>query len=213
MKAITTSVTNGHMLVWSANADEQKLLEETPISGNLVTKATGPQVGVYFSDITQSKVDWYLKREISTEFDKVADNGASQYTVHIKVTNMMTADEVASMPQYVLVDQLEGIANGQIKTAMFLYAPAGGRLVDWKLSDGSKLDGIAVHDGLTLGLKTFLLSPGESLEIAAHVQTAAGVSTPLTLRQTPPRSKAAPTDRPCCRDCVIWRDVARIVIA
>lgn len=185
MKAITTSVTNGHMLVWSANADEQKLLEETPISGNLVTKATDPQVGVYFSDITQSKMDWYLKREISTEFDKTAENGANQYTVHIKVTNMMTADEVASTPQYVLGDQLEGIANGQIKTAMFLYAPAGGRLVDWKLSDGSKLDGIAVHDGLTLGLKTFLLSPGESLEITAHVQTAPGVSTPPTLRQTP----------------------------
>ena len=188
MKAITTSITQGHMLVWSGNADEQKLLETTEISGNLVTEASKPQVGVYFSDITQSKMDWYLKREITTSFDKVAANGANQYTVHIKLTNMMTADEVAKTPQYVLGDQLQGITNGQIKTAAFVYAPAGGRLVDWtmgKNGSGEQFDGITVHDGLTLGVKTFLIGPGESYEITVHVQSAPGVQTPLTVRQTP----------------------------
>lgn len=185
MKAISKSITQGHMLVWSAKPDEQKLLETTSISGNLSTAASDPQVGVYFSDITQSKMDWYLKREVSMSFDSVAENGANQYTVHIKLTNMMTADQVASTPQYVLGDQLEGIENGQIKTVAFVYAPAGGRLVDWTTTDGKGFDGITVHDGLTLGMKTFLLSPGESYEITARVQLAPGVQTPPTLRQTP----------------------------
>ena len=185
MKAATKSITGGHILMWSANKDEQKLLEETAIAGDLNTEASQPEAGVYFSDVTQSKMDWYLKRKVTTEFQKVAANGANQYTVHIKITNMMTAEEVATTPQYVLGDQLEGIQNGQIKTALFVYAPAGGRLVDWKMSDGKGFDGVSVHDGLTMGAKTFLLSPGESMEVTCHVQSAPGVQAPLVLRQTP----------------------------
>lgn len=185
MSAITSSITDGHLLIWSANEDEQTLLEETVISGKLITDASEPQAGVYFSDVTQSKMDWYLKREVSTEYQKDAANGAKQYTVHIKLTNMATPEQVATLPQYVIGDLPEGVSAGQIKTATFVYAPAGGRLVDWTMSDGTEFDGITVHEGLTVGVKTITLNPGESYEIVCHVQSAPGVSTPMTLRQTP----------------------------
>ena len=185
MSALTDSITNGHLLMWSANEDEQTLLEDTAISGKLITDASEPQVGVYFSDVTQSKMDWYLKREVSTEYQKDAANGAKQYTVHIKLTNMATPEQVATLPQYVIGDLPEGVSAGQIKTATFVYAPAGGRLVDWTMSDGTEFDGITVHEGLTLGTKTITLNPGESYEIVCHVQAAPSVTTPMTLRQTP----------------------------
>lgn len=185
LKALTTSVGQGHMKVWSAHEDEQELLVDTPISGALKTDASTPELGVYFSDITQSKMDWYLKRKVSMTFDGTAADGSDQYTVHVKLTNMMTSDQVASTPRYVLGDGLEGIPAGGIKTAMYAYAPAGGRLVDWKASDGSGYDGVVVHDTLTVGVKTVLLVPGESYECTMHVQTAPGVRTPLALTQTP----------------------------
>ena len=185
MSALTDSITNGHLLMWSANEDEQTLLEDTAISGKLITDASEPQTGVYFSDVTQSKMDWYLKREVSAEYQKDAANGAKQYTVHIKLTNMATPEQVATLPQYVIGDLPEGVSAGQIKTAAFVYAPAGGRLVDWTMSDGTEFDGITVHEGLTVGVKTITLNPGESYEIVCHVQSAPGVSTPMTLRQTP----------------------------
>lgn len=185
LKALTTSVGQGHMKVWSAHEDEQELLVDTPISGALKTDASTPELGVYFSDITQSKMDWYLKRKVSMTFDGTAADGSDQYTVHVKLTNMMTSDQVASTPRYVLGDGLEGIPAGGIKTAMYAYAPAGGRLVDWKASDGSGYDGVVVHDTLTVGVKTVLLAPGESYECTMHVRTAPGVRTPLALTQTP----------------------------
>lgn len=185
MSALTDSITNGHLLMWSANEDEQTLLEETVISGKLITDASEPQAGVYFSDVTQSKMDWYLKREVSAEYQKDAANGAKQYTVRIKLTNMTTPEQVATLPQYVIGDLPEGVSAGQVKTAAFVYAPAGGRLVDWTMSDGGEFDGITVHEGLTLGVKTITLNPGESYEIVCHVQSAPGVTTPMTLRQTP----------------------------
>lgn len=185
MSAITSSIIDGHLLMWSSNEDEQTLLEDTAISGKLITDASEPQVGVYFSDVTQSKMDWYLKREVSAEYQKDTANGAKQYTVRIKLTNMATPEQVATLPQYVIGDLPEGVSAGQIKTATFIYAPAGGRLVDWSMSDGGEFDGITVHEGLTVGVKTITLNPGESYEIVCHVQSAPGVSTPMTLRQTP----------------------------
>lgn len=185
MSAITSSITDGHLLIWSANEDEQALLEDTAISGKLITDASESQAGVYFSDVTQSKMDWYLKREVSAEYQKDAANGAKQYTVRIKLTNMATPEQVATLPQYVIGDLSEGVSAGQIKTAAFVYAPAGGRLVDWTMSDGTEFDGITVHEGLTVGVKTITLNPGESYEIVCHVQSTPGVSTPMTLRQTP----------------------------
>lgn len=185
MSALTDSITNGHLLMWSANKDEQMLLEETVISGKLIADASEPQAGVYFSDVTQSKMDWYLKREVSTEYQKDAANGAKQYTVRIKLTNTVTPEQVGTLPQYVIGDLPEGVNAGQIKTATFVYAPAGGRLVDWTMSDGSEFDGTTVHEGLTLGTKTIMLNPGESYEIICHVQAAPGVTVPMTLRQTP----------------------------
>ena len=97
VKALSTSVEQGHVMVWSAHEDEQNLIADSAISGKLITEGAKPQVGVYISDETESKMDWYLHREVTTEFQKVARNGANQYTVHIKLQNTMTAEEAANM--------------------------------------------------------------------------------------------------------------------
>ncbi|MBM6692614.1 DUF4012 domain-containing protein [Bifidobacterium pullorum subsp. saeculare] len=183
--AVASSITDGHLKLWSAHQEEQKQLLTTPIAGALKTTASTPEMGVYFSDISQAKMDWYLRREVSVEYDKVGISGGDQYTVRIKLTNMMTAEEAASLPRYIVGPFLDDLTAGQVRTGAFVYAPAGGRLVDWTMSDGSGFDGITVHNGLTVGTKTITLGPGESYEIVCHVQSAPGVHTPLTLVQTP----------------------------
>lgn len=52
---------------------------------------------MYISDETQPKMDWYLHREVTTKFQKVVANGANQYTVHIKLKNLITVEELADM--------------------------------------------------------------------------------------------------------------------
>ena len=182
--ALSQSVKQGHLLVWSAHEDEQDLIAEYDISGRLVTEGAKPQVGVYISDETQSKMDWYLHREVTTEFQKVAANGANQYTVHIKMKNLMTAEELATAPNYVTggTDETE---PGDIRTALFLYAPANGRLVDWKFQNQNDYQGVTVHDGLTLAVGKVTLKPGEEYEITLHVQSAPNAKEALTVRQTP----------------------------
>ena len=185
LNAMTPSIMDGHMKLWSAHESEQTQLETTPICGALKTSLSTPEVGVYFSDLSQAKMDWYLKREVSIEPDTTHTGGADQYTVHIKLTNMITPEEVSTLPQYIVGPLAEGVEAGQIKTVAFVYAPAGGSLLDGTMSDGSEFDGFTVHHELTVGTKTFTLDPGESYEITCHVQVAPGISEPLTLVQTP----------------------------
>ena len=184
VKALSTSVEQGHVMVWSAHEDEQNLIADSAISGKLITEGAKPQVGVYISDETESKMDWYLHREVTTEFQKVARNGANQYTVHIKLQNTMTAEEAASEADYV-TGAGNIVPKGQIKTALFIYAPANGRLVDWEFQNADDYKGVTLHNGLTVGVGDVTLQPGESYEITVHVQSAPDTGEPLTLRQTP----------------------------
>ena len=184
VKALSTSVEQGHVMVWSAHEDEQNLIADSAISGKLITEGAKPQVGVYISDETESKMDWYLHREVITEFQKVARNGANQYTVHIKLQNTMTAEEAASEAEYVTGGG-NIVPKGQIKTALFIYAPANGRLVDWEFQNADDYKGVTLHNGLTVGVGDVTLQPGESYEITVHVQSAPDADEPLTLRQTP----------------------------
>ncbi|WP_337509852.1 DUF4012 domain-containing protein [Bifidobacterium sp.] len=184
VKALSTSVEQGHVMVWSAHEDEQNLIADSAISGKLITEGAKPQVGVYISDETESKMDWYLHREVTTEFQKVARNGANQYTVHIKLQNTMTAEEAASEAEYVTGGG-NIVPKGQIKTALFIYAPANGRLVDWEFQNADDYKGVTLHNGLTVGVGDVTLQPGESYEITVHVQSAPDTDEPLTLRQTP----------------------------
>ena len=184
VKALSTSVEQGHVMVWSAHEGEQNLIADSAISGKLITEGAKPQVGVYISDETESKMDWYLHREVTTEFQKVARNGANQYTVHIKLQNTMTAEEAASEVEYVTGGG-NIVPKGQIKTALFIYAPANGRLVDWEFQNADDYKGVTLHNGLTVGVGDVTLQPGESYEITVHVQSAPDTDEPLTLRQTP----------------------------
>lgn len=193
LKTVTESVNNGHFMVWSAHENEQKYIDGTALAGDLQDNPSKPQIGLYFNDGTMGKADWYLKRESSVRESSVNTDGSRTYTVHVKVTNTITAEEAATLPVLVrgYSDQKTGTErHGEIVTVMYLFAPADGRLVDWKFTGASagngEFDTVTVYSDLTAGVKGFTLQPGESIELTARVQTSAkaGAAVP-TLRQTP----------------------------
>ncbi|MBW3081181.1 DUF4012 domain-containing protein [Bifidobacterium sp. 79T10] len=176
-------VMDGHLYVWSAHEEEQQKIHGTAISGELAVNPAHPVAGVYFNDGTMGKMDWYLKREVTSTHDKTYPNGARQYTIHIKMTNTADATQVNAAPG--LLRGHDGNGNsrhGEIVTVLYVYAPAEGRLVSWN----PDFDQIATHNGLTVGAKTVTLNPGESVEATVHVLASpkAGANA-LVLKQTP----------------------------
>ena len=77
------------------------------------------------------------------------------------------------------------VPKGQSKTALFIYAPANGRLVDWEFQNADDYKGVTLHNGLTVGVGDVTLQPGESYEITVHVQSVQDSDELLTFRQSP----------------------------
>lgn len=177
------AIEESHVYVWSSHEDEQQRIEGTVISGALQSMPAQPVTGVYFNDGTMSKMDWYLKREVTSTYDKTYPSGAKQYTIHVKLTNTADKTQVNAAPDYLRGFNVNGSPrHGEIETILYIYAPDEGRLVDWT----QDFDQIATHDQLTVGVKTVTLQPGESFETTIHVLTSpmAGENA-MILRQTP----------------------------
>ncbi|MBW3078669.1 DUF4012 domain-containing protein [Bifidobacterium simiiventris] len=195
VNAVKQSVIDGHLYLWSAHDDEQKQLSGTTIAGELSTDQTKPITGVYLNDSTMGKMDWYLEHKVTSEAGKTYADGSKQYTIHITLKNTLDAQTAASLPA--VIRGFDGLGSttsnerqGQIISMLYVYAPAGGRLVDWSITgpDGQQadFDGITVHDSLTVGVKSVTLQPGEELSATIHVTTSPlGGDTGMVVRQTP----------------------------
>lgn len=184
---VGSSAQGRHISFWSSHSAEQNRIDDTAISGGLNDTPAKPAVGVYLNDLGQSKMDWYLKRSVSTKLDHENEDGSKVYQVKVTLTSTMSADEVASTPQYVLGDLANGMQAGQIGVNVFNYAPASGRLMSWNLPDGKKnFDLLTTHDGHTVGALQVALSPGQRYSYTFKVQTIAnGNQSMLTINQTP----------------------------
>ena len=177
------SVSDGHLYVWSAHEGEQQRISGTTIAGELQSNPAHSVTGVYFNDATMGKMDWYLKREVTSTYDKTYPSGAKQYTIHIKLTNTADAAKVNAAPDLLRgYDHNGNPRTGEIETVLYVYAPDEGRIVDWT----QDFDQFAVHDGLTVGVKTVTLRPGESFETTVHVLASPTADeNEMILRQTP----------------------------
>ncbi|MFT8572579.1 MAG: DUF4012 domain-containing protein [Bifidobacterium aquikefiri] len=185
MRAFSDATSGGHVLLWSAYDSEEELLRDTQIAGDLETEAERPQIGVFFSDQTQSKMDWYLKRDVSILNVTQDEDGSKEYKVRIALKNLMKPEEVATTPAYVLGDLPRGLSAGQIDTAILVYAPVYGSIVRTVMSDSSEIDSTTAHEGLHVGLKKVTLDPGESFEMIAYIQSSSTVTAEVELIQTP----------------------------
>ncbi|WP_223846949.1 DUF4012 domain-containing protein [Bifidobacterium rousetti] len=183
LKTVSQAVEDGHLTVWSAHEDEQDRLAGTAVAGAMPSKPAEPVAGVYFNDATMGKMDWYLKRETKIAYDRTYPNGACQYTLTVTMTNTADPATIGKTPDLLRGFDADGKArHGEIETVLYVYAPAGGRLVDWS----EDFDQIATHDGLTVGATTVTLEAGERFELTVHLlaSPAAG-DTPMTVRTTP----------------------------
>lgn len=122
------SVSDGHLYVWSAH-EASSSVSRTTIAGELQSNPAHSVTGVYFNDATMGKMDWYLKREVTSTYDKTYPSGAKQYTVHIKLTNTADAAEVNAAPDLLRgYDHNGNPRTGEIETVLYVYAPDEGAL-------------------------------------------------------------------------------------
>ncbi|MFV9424483.1 DUF4012 domain-containing protein [Microbacterium sp. S1037] len=167
LAALMRAGSEGRLMLWSADADEQAILDGTTLQGTLPDDGTDRSTfGVYLNDGTGSKMDSYLRPSVDVAW-------CGQDSAVLGVTLRNDAPDPASLPSYVTGGGEYGVPVGEALTGVYVVLPAEGRLEGY----ASTTDGIPPgFAGGTLEGRPVLkwsvqLAPGEQAHLDVRVST------------------------------------------
>lgn len=168
------------LLLWMAEEEEQAIIRDLGWNGGLNTDPEKPQAGVYYNNSYASKMGWFLKMD--TEMGERVQNEDGSYTYPVTVTfsNVITPEEKQQAGEYIL-----GVHGGAIYGCAYFFAPAGGTVSDFAVSNGLNVSLHEYHDLQVGYLNNFNTYANEPVTVTYNVTTAPGVDTPLEFSKTP----------------------------
>jgi hypothetical protein len=176
-------------MVWSADDDEQAGLAGTVLSGELrgaratLDGGTSPQVGVHLNLTTAGKVGFYLDASHAVEDVTVRPDGSQEFTVRLKLRNVLAPEGARDLPAYVVGD---GPKDGSIESNVLLYAPQHGAVRTLTDGAGDPLGIFAQeHAGLPVAVHTVSVAPGETQELVFRVLSGREQRGNIQVRMTP----------------------------
>ncbi len=186
LDALARGAEERRILVWSANSEEQELLEKTPLAGRLpLTTDEVSTFGVFFNDATGAKMDFYLDATIGGTSVSCRNDERPEATVGFSLTSSAPADAATVLSDYETGGGVFGVEPGRIRTEALIYAPPGSVITE------ARVDGVAVplevqeHDGHPVARFVVELGPGETQAVQIDVLGDLGQSEQITIDHTP----------------------------
>lgn len=172
LEALARAGDEHRLLLWSARAEDQSILDGTTLQGRLpVTDEEQTSFGVYLNDGTGSKMDYYMRAGTAVGWCTDAQ-GPPEAALHVTLRNDAPAD-AASLPRYITGGVGLDIPLGTARTVAYLYLPPGAELVTAVASGDSATDGFGGGTDAGRGVLewTTELAPGETASIDVRVRT------------------------------------------
>ena len=178
----------GRLIAWMRNDDEQNAIKETGIDASLPDPddpSADPVAGVYFNNLSFSKLDWYLNADTRIGQGIKNGDGTCSYRITVTLTNIMTQEEAGKLPDYVAASAPDAARDDE-RLNVSLFAPTGGNISDLTVEGTQFGLGAATWHGIPFYSGTVDLHAGETTTITYTLTTSAEAGDkPLTLRQTP----------------------------
>lgn len=178
----------GRLIAWMRNDDEQNAIKETGIDASLPDSddpSADPVAGVYFNNLSFSKLDWYLNADTQIGQGVKNGDGTCSYRITVTLTNIMTQEEAGKLPDYVAASAPDAARDDE-RLNVSVFAPTGGNISDLTVEDTQFGLGAATWHGIPFYSGTVDLHAGETTTITYTLTTSAEAGDkPLTLRQTP----------------------------
>jgi hypothetical protein len=184
LRALVRGVQEDRILLWSAHRSEQARIRSTGISGPMTDRQQPdrPQVGLYLTDMSQAKLDFYLHSEVRVEATRCYDDGVQD----LVMTTTLTSD----VPQGVaLPTSVTGFGSrspiGVIGLSVRVMAPPGGEIRSIKIDGKAAPVGSTEYRGRQLSRFTRFLEPGENSVIVTEFRSGRGMPGAPMLKATP----------------------------
>lgn len=167
LDALGKAVSERRIAVWSAFAEEQALLEQTPLA-HILPGDEAPLAAVVINNLGGNKLDYYLRTEVEYAADGCRDATRAS-TVNVKLTNAVPDQP---LPDYVASaaglspDLLIAVPPGTNITSVRLFATKGAELSSAILNG----DRVPAIKNVELGHPVFevqvIIPPGQSADIS-----------------------------------------------
>lgn len=178
----------GRLIAWMRNDDEQNAIKEMGIDASLPDPddpSADPVAGVYFNNLSFSKLDWYLNADTQIGQGVKNGDGTCSYRITVTLTNIMTQEEAGKLPDYVAASAPDAARDDE-RLNVSLFAPTGGNISDLTVEGTQFGLGAATWHGIPFYSGTVDLHAGEATTITYTLTTSAEAGDkPLALRQTP----------------------------
>lgn len=187
VQTFSTAISDHRFLVWMSNSDEESAMVKMGCSGIIPTDPLQPQLGVYVSDDTYSKISWFLS--LNTTVDSATTNADGTTTYHVTTTirNNLDPNQADEQVTYITGYNTAKRSDDDMIDKVYLFAPAGGSISNVQI-DGYVPAEFPLKEGTYNGNQVFYVTvqtQGNSATTLSYdVTTAAGASE-LSVRQTP----------------------------
>jgi len=179
-KALSQSILENRLLLYTTSKDTQAENEETRLAGSL-NKTLDNQYRVVIQNTDASKLDYYLDREVDIETLTCSPNPTTQVTVYLK-NRVVNAQD---LPPYVLTRADKGkpkeLVTGQHRFKVFIYGPYQSTLIGGSLGSGAEGNArIGSERERPIFIEDIDLAPDASEVIVAQFKGGTGSLTSIT---------------------------------
>lgn len=184
-------------LIWVHDEEIESAIKQAHFGGELQHDSTKPELGVYISDRSTSKMSYYLSNDIEVSEPTTNSDGSQSYEVTATITNNFDQSARDVFPQYihVAIHELGMRDDCDLYEEIHIIAPEGGTIesirterVNTKTSAGEPADTeweSHSYQGLQTEDCILRLDEKETAVVKFTVTTATDAVDRLTVRKTP----------------------------
>ena len=185
LQAVRRGIDGGNLLMWSANADEQAVIEGLGASGEVSLDPAAPQLGVYLNNGSWSKFEWYLDLDFSMGEAVSNADGSRTYPCSLRLTNAMTPGELEASNANITGGNPAKRSEDDMLEVLNLYAPAGGRIEVTGHNGQVDLTDDKTYRGLQVACGEAHVQIGAPAEISFSVTVSPEAAQELSVRIPP----------------------------
>lgn len=185
IRALVRGVQERRILLWSRDPAEQSRIQSSGIAGMMTDRQqlARPQIGVFLTDTTQGKMDFYLRSTTHVTPTRCYAEGVQD----IRVTTSLRSEAPAGGPGLPISVTGSGktVGLGNIGLSVRIMAPPNGEIRALRVDGHRAPVGATRYGGRHVKRIIRILPPGESTVIVSEIRTGPGSPGAPLLRATP----------------------------